>query len=85
MEWRDRYDDGFASGVACLNESFDKTVPVEVEYSERYVEANHSQSFIIIVPINELETNYPTNLFFNIAIIVDGKDTNLIFDFSMTW
>lgn len=85
MEWRDRYNEGSAAGTASINDTFDKVVPVRVEYEKRKTEANEPQSFTIIVPLSELNVSKPTNMYFRVGITANDQDTNLVFNFSMTW
>lgn len=85
MTWRDRYNEGCASGTASINDTFDKVVPVRVEYEKQRVSANESQSFTIKVPLENLDVTKPSNMYFRIGISANGQDTDLIFDFSMTW
>lgn len=85
MEWRDRYDKGHASGTASINDTFDKVIPVTLEYSQRTAKANESQDFTIEVPLADLDVDKPTDLYFRIGITANGEDTNLYFNISMTW
>ena len=85
MTWRDRYNKGHASGTVSINDSFDKTVPVEVRYTQQSVSAGQAQSFTIVVPLQDLDTDKPTDLYFKIGITVGGKDTDLSFSFAITW
>ena len=85
MEWRDRYNEGAASGTASINDTFDKVVPVKVIYEKQKYSANKSQAFTIKVPLNDLENQRPTTLYFRIGIRAKSKDIDLTFNFSMSW
>lgn len=85
MTWRDRYNEGCASGTACINDTFDKVVPVRLEFTKPNFLANESQSFKIKVPLENLDVKKPSNMYFKIGINVGGQDRDLLFNFSMTW
>lgn len=85
MSWRDRYGEGSASGTASVNDTFDKVIPVRLKYEKASVSANESQSFTIMVPLNDINVAKPTNLYFRIGISANNQDQDLYFDFSMTW
>ncbi len=85
MEWEDHYNEGSAGGIASITDTFDKTVPVRVEYDKQSYAAKESQSFTIIVPLNDLDVKKPTNIYFKIGISVKNKHQELMFNCSMTW
>lgn len=85
MQWRDRHDTGEAGGTACITDTFDKTVPVRVEYEKQSWAANETQSFTIKVPLEGLDVSKPNSMYFRLAITAGGKDQYLNFDISMTW
>ena len=85
MEWRDRYDEGEASGTVAMTDTFDKVVPARVKYSKRSTRANEHQAFTVVVPLTELTTDRPTDMYFKIGIKVGNREQNLLFSISMTW
>lgn len=85
MTWRDRYNEGKASGTASVNDTFDKVVPVSLVYTKQSWNAGESQSFVIQVPLNDLNVEKPTDLYFRIGISVDGSSEDLSVNFSMSW
>lgn len=85
MTWLDRYNEGCASGTASINDTFDKVVPVRVEYEKQSFSANESQSFTIKVPLDNLDVTTPSDLYFRIGISVNGQNTDLLFNIAMTW
>ncbi len=93
FEWQDPYESGYGNGVACLNDSFDKTVPIKIDYfaydnGSYAVKAGEPFAVVIEIPLNELEVERPTDIYMEISICENHTDTNntkLKLRISMTW
>lgn len=85
MEWRDRYNNGYALGTASVNDSFDKVVPITLTYKTRTAKAGQPQECLIAVPLVDLDVTRPTDMYFRVGISVYGEDEDLCFNISMTW
>ncbi len=88
FEWQDRYENGFGGGVACLNDTFDKKVPIKIEYEDVAVKKGEPFSITIRIPLKELETINPTDLYMELYTCkehTDTKTTPIRLSLTMTW
>lgn len=86
ITWKDTYLSGKISGIACVNDTFDKTVPVSAVYEKQSWQGGESQSFILEIPLGDLDTRKPTNMSLKLyALLPDGRNVNIQVSFSMTW
>ena len=85
VKWKDRYNEGKLMGVASVNDTYDKTVPVFAKYTKQYWSAYEPQSFTLEVPLRDLDVEKPTSLFFRLSAEVDGKSTDVEIHFSISW
>lgn len=88
FEWQDRYEEGSGGGIACLNDSFDKNVPIKIDYEDVAVKKGKAFSITIRIPLKELDTNNPTDLHMELYTCkehTDTKTTPIRLDLTMTW
>lgn len=85
FEWKDRNNSGYAAGSASINDTFDKTVPVKLYYSDQKVAAGKAQDFKLEVPLSDLNVDTPTDMYFKVAIIVGGREKELTFNIAINW
>lgn len=85
FEWQDTYNNGWGNGEACLNDTFDKTVPIQVCYSDKNVQYNEPFSVTIKIPLSELNTDRPTDLYMQLYYMVGESRYSIKLDVSMTW
>jgi len=82
MEWSDRYNNGELIGIASITDSFDKTVPVSAKYEKQSWKANESQSFILEIPLKDLNVSQPTDMYLR---LYTNNDSDIRVNFYMTW
>lgn len=86
ISWYDSHNNGSGYGLASLNDSFDKTVPLKIRYDQQYasVKAGEHIEFTIVVPLAELDDDRPTSIYMKLST---GKDTTDVVELiiSMTW
>ena len=85
VEWQDRYNEGRLIGNASINDTFDKTVPVSAKYSKQKFNANEAQSFILEIPLKDLDVSKPTNMYIELFAKVDNRVQDIRVNFTMTW
>ncbi len=86
IKWKDKYLSGKIFGEACVNDTFDKTVPVSAVYEKQSWQGGESQKFILEIPLRDLEIKKPTNMYLKLfAVMADGRNVNVEVSFSMTW
>lgn len=81
MTWQDSYNNGTIIGIASVTDSFDKTIPVSAKYQKKSWKANESQSFTLEIPLKDLNTSKPTDMYLRLYTTED----NVRVDFYMTW
>ena len=73
-------------GTAAINDTFDKTVPIEVIYDDVNVSnQGGTTEFEIKVPLSDLGVQKPTNLYTEFDFVVDGKRQTFKAKFALTW
>lgn len=79
-------------GNASLTDSFDKEAPLTLQRpdhssfgNERYVYAGSKVSFYIVIPLNQLEADFPTHVACGIVAYVGGKERTINTSFNMEW
>lgn len=76
--------DGF--GIAAVNDTFDKTVPVIILYNNKEVEKNIEQNITLKIPISDLDVQKPTSIYLKLfAINSKNKDIEINLSFSTSW
>lgn len=89
FRWKDTHDDGLGFGEACINDTFDKTVPVvirPIDESNMRIKAGTETSFTIEIPISDLNENRPTTMYLKlIALDNNGNQLNIRINFTMSW
>lgn len=82
--WKGEKKEGF--GVASINDTYDKTVPVKIIYTQQNVEANKEQNIDIKIPTQNLDTQKPTNLYLRLyALDNNNKDFTIEISFAISW
>ncbi|MBE5939415.1 MAG: PASTA domain-containing protein [Lachnospiraceae bacterium] len=82
MEWNDSYNSGELFGIASINESFDKTVPVVAIYEKQSWKANEAQSFILEIPLKDLNVSRPTNMYLR---LYTNNESDVYINFYISW
>ena len=84
--WQDSYEKGIGGGVASINDTFDKTVPVSVQYDKQSHNAGEEQSITIEIPTTDLDVQKPTTIYLQLYLDNGGQSVKTVeCDFSMTW
>ena len=82
FEWSDPSDTGKIMGIASLNDSFEKTVPISAKYTNKQCKANERQDFMLEIPLNSLGEGTPTNVYIKLYTR-DSVTINI--DFNIAW
>ena len=76
-------------GTACINDTFDKVVPIEVEYEREEMKAGgDTQHIILKIPVSDLGVKKPTTLSVKIETYRSKKKNHeeaIRLDFTATW
>lgn len=73
-------------GVASVNDTFDKQVPVDLIYDSKTIKNDGSKTeFTIKVPLSDLGVQKPTNLYISADIKVGNNLNSFRADFILTW
>ena len=73
-------------GTASINDTFDKTVPIDVIYDTKTIDNKGGLTeFKFEVPLTDLGEQKPTNLYIRTDFSVNGERTSFRADFDLTW
>lgn len=73
-------------GTASINDSFDKTVPIEVIYSSKSVDNKGAQTdFSVKIPLSDLSVKKPTNIYIKFDFTVNGTRQTFESGFDLSW
>lgn len=82
ITWMDRTGSGRMAVQASISDTYTKTVPATVPYEKQSWQANEKQTFTIEIPLNDLDTSRPTDMF---LIFGTEEQGDIPVKFSMTW
>lgn len=85
VKWKDDQKNGYGFGLASITDTFNKTVPLRLNWERQYSSFGQSQAFEVVVPVTDLEVQRPTNLYMKLYAYVDGSDDEVKLDLSITW
>jgi hypothetical protein len=85
VKWKDDQDQGYGFGLASITDTFDKTIPLRINYDRQYSSFGQSQDLEVVVPLTDLDVQKPTNLFLKLFAYIDGSDEEVKLDLSITW
>lgn len=85
MSWRSSNGNDAGFGRASISDTFDKTVPVEIQYEKKFSSANERQSITLNIPIADLDVQRPTTVYLELYAKVNGSDEDVKIDFSISW
>ncbi len=73
-------------GSASLTDTFEKTVPIDVEYSNKTVNANGEKTaFTVSIPLLDLGEKKPTNVYVKLDFVVGGERETFEAGFDLSW
>ena len=77
---------GTAFGSASINDTFDKTIPIEVVTSSLEIDNNGEiTSFELKIPLSDLDVQKPTNIYTCVEIMVNGEREEFYASFDLSW
>ena len=85
VKWKDDQKNGYGFGLASISDTFNKTVPLKLNWERQYSNFGQSQAFEVVVPITDLDVQRPTNLYMKLYAYIDGSDEEVKLDLSITW
>jgi len=80
FDWK---DDGY--GTASINDTFSKSVPLDLEVSNNHVEAGVEQTVTFVIPVNDLDVKKPTTLYTLLSIERNGVFEQIKVNFTISW
>lgn len=72
-------------GRASINDTFSKTVPVEIIYENQFATANTEQNFTLKLSVNDLDVKKPTTLYYKLFAEVAGEQFEISINFAIAW
>jgi hypothetical protein len=81
FELKDFDSNGGGYGRASITDTFDKVVPLEIETSDKVLDPKDFEQLRIKIPVNDLDVQKPTTLYFQLYFIGETYDMNV----SVSW
>ena len=86
FSWNDKNDSGKLTGEASVTDYFNGTkAKVSGTYEKKSFSANESQSFILEIPLNELNQEKPEKLYLRLEALINGKLSYVLINFEIEW
>ena len=85
VKWKDDQQNGYGFGLASITDTFDKTVPLTINWGRQYSSFGQSQDLEVVIPLTDLDIQKPTNLYMKLFAYIDGSDEEVKLDLSVTW
>ena len=85
---KSKYDIEFYGdfGTASINDTFDKTVPVQVIYDSKVVNNQGERTdFEVIIPLSDLGVQKPTNIYVEFDFLVNNVRETFRSSFDLSW
>lgn len=80
FEWK---SGGF--GTASINDTFDKTVPLDIITDDEKVTAGKETTFTLKVSTSDLDVQKPTSLYTSLLMLINGNTNYISANFSISW
>jgi len=84
FSWHD-VRNGQGYGIASINDSFDKAVPMRIDVVDEQVEGSVSEDLVLRVPLAGIDVVPPTLLYMRLFIQKDGQYDEIRLTLTMTW
>lgn len=85
VKWKDDQKNGYGFGLASITDTFNKTVPLQINWDTQYNGYGKSQDLEVVIPMTDLDVQRPTNLYMKLFAYIDGSDEEVKLDLSITW
>lgn len=72
-------------GVAAVNDTFDKAVPMRIDLVNEEVVSGEEQTITMRVPLSGIEVTPPTSLYMRLFIDVNGRERDISLTLTMAW
>ena len=82
MSWK---GDSGGFGVASVDETFASSVPLTVEYEQKENAANTEQTVWLLIPLEGLGDDRPSNVYTKLYAIVGGEEKDIRVNFTIAW
>ncbi|MBE6664624.1 MAG: hypothetical protein E7603_00200 [Ruminococcaceae bacterium] len=86
FSWNDKTDSGKLTGEAAVTNYFNGIkAKVSGTYEKKEFSANEAQSFILEIPLDELNQEKPEELYLRLEALVNGKLSYVLINFEINW
>ena len=85
VKWRDTQKNGYGYGLASITDTFDKSIPLTINWGKQYVAAGNKQNLEIVIPVTDLDVQKPTTLYLKLYGAIGGQDDTVLVTFNITW
>lgn len=84
LVWHDAAG-GTGYGVAAINDTFDKSVPLRVQFAEEELAAGETHKLTLSIPVTDLDVDRPTRIYMRLFAIIKGTYDEIPLTLTMTW
>lgn len=85
VQWKESTETGKFSGEVSQLEGFYISYPMFGKYTKQNQNAGESQELLLEVPLDQLDDDRPTALYFRLHAYVNGKLSNVCIRFTIEW
>jgi hypothetical protein len=85
VKWWDPNKSGSGFGEASVTDTFDKTVPLEIEWQRQSNANGEAQLITLKVPVDNLDVQKPTTMFLRLFAEVNGVYDEIGMDLTFSW
>lgn len=85
VKWWDPNKSGSGFGSASVTDTFDKTVPLEIEWQRQSNANGEAQLITLKVPVDDLDVQKPTTMFLRLFAEVNGAYDEIGVNLSFSW
>ena len=84
LVWHDAAG-GTGYGVAAINDTFDKSVPLRIQFAEEELGAGETHKLTLTIPVTDLDVDKPTRIYMRLFAVIKGNYDEIPLTLTMTW
>lgn len=84
LVWHDAAG-GSGYGVAAINDTFDKSVPLRIQFADEELAAGETHKLTLTIPVTDLDVDRPTRVYMRLFAVIKGTYDEIPLTLTMTW
>jgi hypothetical protein len=85
VKWWDPNKNGHGFGHASISDTFDKTVPLKIEWQRKSNDSGQAQNIALEIPVSDLDVQKPTTMFLRLFSEVNGQYEEIGVNLTFAW